>query len=114
MQAIPKEAREFGLGETKYYILIVCDAITWQVCNIGLYGLLLYASSVLAGIGTALLIPLVQALAVILLDDKLSELKGLALALTIWGFVSYLYGEYQQTKKIKKMKESGSLELPVP
>ncbi|KAH7655518.1 Purine permease plant protein [Dioscorea alata] len=113
-QAIPKEAREFGLGETKYYILIVCDAILWQVCNIGLYGLLLYASSVLAGIGTALLVPLVEALAVILLDEKFSELKGLALALTIWGFASYLYGEYRQTKKIKKMKESVALELPVP
>ncbi|XP_039144481.1 purine permease 3-like isoform X2 [Dioscorea cayenensis subsp. rotundata] len=83
-QAIPKEAREFGLGETKYYIVIVCDAILWQV------------------------------LALILLDEKFSELKGLALVLTIWGFTSYLYGEYQQTKKINKMKESVALELPVP
>ncbi|KAH7655516.1 Purine permease plant protein [Dioscorea alata] len=113
-QAILKEAREFGLGETKYYMLIVCDAILWQVYNVGIHGLILYASSVLGGIGEALLVPLVQALAVILLDEKFNELKCLALALTIWGFASYLYGEHRQTMKIKKMKESVSLELPVP
>ncbi|KAJ0960680.1 hypothetical protein J5N97_001434 [Dioscorea zingiberensis] len=114
-QAIPREAREFGLGESKYYILIVCDAIIWQVCNVGLYGLLLYASALLAGVGTAVLVPLIQLLGVILLHEKLDQLKGLALALSIWGFASYLYGEHRQMKKMKKMKkmkDTAALELP--
>ncbi|KAJ0984636.1 hypothetical protein J5N97_002992 [Dioscorea zingiberensis] len=78
-QAIPREAREFGLGESKYYILIVCDAIIWQVCNVGLYGLLLFASSLLAGIGAAVLVPLIQFLGVILLHEKFDQLKDVVL-----------------------------------
>ncbi|KAJ4820370.1 Purine permease 3 [Rhynchospora pubera] len=101
-QVIPREANEFGLGKTKYYLVLIGDAVFWQLSNIGLVGLISGASSLFVAIMTALQLPFLEILAVIFLHEKFSASKGIALALSIWGFVSYLYGEKKQSDKAKK------------
>ncbi|KAJ6335499.1 hypothetical protein OIU78_012180 [Salix suchowensis] len=63
-QDISKEAAEFGLGETKYYTILLIAAIVLQFLVIGK--------------------------------------KGMALAMCLWGFASYLYGEYQKPEANKE------------
>ncbi|KAJ4767657.1 Purine permease 3 [Rhynchospora pubera] len=104
-QAIQREAREFGLGRTKYFMVLIWDAVFWQLSTIGLIGLVSGASSLFVSVMIALTLPLIEILAVIFLHEKFSASKGIALVLSIWGFISYLYGEKRQSDKAKKVAQ---------
>ncbi|KAM7260101.1 hypothetical protein ACFE04_015842 [Oxalis oulophora] len=97
---IPREAREFGLGETKYYVVVVASAIAWQIFFIGAIGVIFCSSSLLSAVLIAFLLPVKVILAVIFYDEKFAAIKGVSLALSLWGFISYLYGERQKSKKL--------------
>ncbi|KAJ4851240.1 hypothetical protein Tsubulata_012472 [Turnera subulata] len=101
-QAIPEEAREFGLGEIKYYTILVLAAIANQFSIIGSIGVIFSSNSLLAGLVTSLLVPVLQLFSVVFLREGFSGEKGMALAMSVWAFASYLYGEHQasQNKKL--------------
>ncbi|MCL7023239.1 hypothetical protein MKW94_007742 [Papaver nudicaule] len=99
-QAIPREANEFGLGKPKYYIIMVLTAITWQLLNVGFVGVIFYTSALFYGILTSVMVPLTGVAAVIVYHESFTGLKGMALALCLWGFCSYFYGEYKMMKKV--------------
>ena len=42
-----------------------------------------------------MMVPVGEIMAVLLLGEKFTSAKGIATALCVWGFVSYLYGDYQ-------------------
>ncbi|GMI64885.1 purine permease 3 [Hibiscus trionum] len=98
-EAIPREAREFGLGETKYYVVVVMSALIWQCFYLGVIGIIFCSSSLVSGIVIALLLPVTEILAVIFYKESFHAEKGVALALSLWGFLSYFYGEIKQSKK---------------
>ncbi|KAL6867704.1 hypothetical protein ACP4OV_015728 [Aristida adscensionis] len=98
-QAMRGEAAGFGLGgRSGYYLVFALQAVSWQLFNLGVMGLVICASSLLAGVMIAVLLPLSEILAVILLHERFDGTKGIALVLSLWGFVSYLYGESAQKK----------------
>ncbi|XP_008219368.1 PREDICTED: purine permease 3-like [Prunus mume] len=101
-KVIPREARNFELGESRYYVVLVFSAIVWQGFFLGAIGIIFCASSLLSGIVIAVLLPVTEILAVIFYHEKFQAEKGVALALSLWGFVSYFYGE----RKYSKQKES--------
>ena len=96
---IPREGREFELGETKYYVILVCSAIIWQCFFMGAIGVIFCASSLLSAIIIAVLLPATEILAVIFFQEKFQAEKGVALGLSVWGFISYFYGEIKESKK---------------
>ncbi|RZC62381.1 hypothetical protein C5167_024148 [Papaver somniferum] len=98
-QVIPREGRDFGLGQGKYYLLIVALAVVWQLFTIGFLGLIYCTSSLFAGIYTTCLLPFTQVAASIAFQEKFTSQKGMSLALCLWGFVSYFAGEYKKSKK---------------
>ncbi|MCL7031136.1 hypothetical protein MKW94_017198 [Papaver nudicaule] len=99
-QAIPREADEFELGNNKYYMIIILTAITWQLSAIGFVGLILYTSALFNGIYTSTLVPVTEVAAVIFFHESFTGLKGMALALCLWGFSSYFYGEYKMMNRV--------------
>lgn len=101
-KVIPREARNFGLGERTYYVVLVVSAIMWQAFFLGAIGVIFCASSLLSGILIAVLLPLTEVLAVIFYKESFKAEKGVSLVLSLWGFVSYFYGEIKQAKKQKK------------
>ncbi|XP_073127514.1 purine permease 3-like [Henckelia pumila] len=98
LQAIPREAKEFQLGEAKYYMVIICSAILWQCFFLGVVGVIFYSSSLLSGIVITVLLPLTQLLAVVFYREKFQPEKGVSLFLAVWGFISYFFGEFKSTK----------------
>ncbi|KQJ90579.1 purine permease 3 [Brachypodium distachyon] len=92
-QAIPGEAREFGLGQVGYYLLLAGSATVYQFFFLGTIGAIFYGSALLAGVIMTVLIPVTEVLAVMFFHEPFNGTKGIALALSLWGFVSYLYGE---------------------
>ncbi|KAH8508689.1 hypothetical protein H0E87_010722 [Populus deltoides] len=110
-QAIPREARNFELGQVKYYVVLVWSAIIWQCFFLGSIGVIFCASSLLSGIIITVLLPATEILAVIFFQEKFQVEKGVALGLSLWGFVSYFYGEMKENKK-KKLAAPETLMAP--
>ncbi|WOG91568.1 hypothetical protein DCAR_0310817 [Daucus carota subsp. sativus] len=113
-QAIAKEAKHFELGETKYFVVLVCSGMIWQCFFLGAIGVIFCASSLLSGIIIAVLLPVTEVLAVIFYQEKFQAEKGVALVLSLWGFVSYFYGEIKESQKMEKKRRAAELmELPL-
>ncbi|KAG0462312.1 hypothetical protein HPP92_020788 [Vanilla planifolia] len=100
-QAISREGELYGLGETKYYAMVVFIAIIAQIFSVGLVATINYSSALLGGIVIAACIPLAEVLAVFLLHEKFDGEKGVALALSLWGTASYFYGQYKDYQRGK-------------
>nr|XP_023922557.1 purine permease 1-like isoform X2 [Quercus suber]POE97846.1 purine permease 3 [Quercus suber] len=113
-EAIPREARAFQLGETKYYVVIVFSAILWQCFFMGAAGIIFCASSLLSGIVIAVHLPVIEILAVIFYREKFQAEKGVALALSLWGFVSYFYGEIKDNEKKKQNLVEKHVPMNIP
>lgn len=98
-QAIPREARVYELGEVRYYLVLVWNALIQQFFFLGAIGVIFCSSSLLSGVIIAVFLPVTEILAVIFYHEKFSAEKGVALVLSLWGFVSYFYGEIKHDKK---------------
>ncbi|KAL3631878.1 hypothetical protein CASFOL_024862 [Castilleja foliolosa] len=94
-QAIAREARSYELGETNYYIVVVWLAILCQLYSFGVLGIIFSSSSLVSGIVVAALLPATELLAVIVYHEKFQVEKGVSLFLSMWGFISYFYGEFK-------------------
>ncbi|KAM0880651.1 hypothetical protein ACQ4PT_033428 [Festuca glaucescens] len=90
---IPREAQEFGLGKVGYYLLLVGSATVYQLFSLGIIGAIFYGSALLGGVIMTVLIPVTEVLAVLFFHEPFNGIKGIAVALSVWGFVSYFYGE---------------------
>ncbi|XP_018851257.2 purine permease 1-like [Juglans regia] len=114
-KAIPREAKAFGLGETKYYVVMVCSAIIWQTFFLGAIGVIFCASSLLSAVIIAVLLPVIEILAVLFYQEKFQAEKGVALVLSLWGFASFFYGEMKHNKKKKKQTPEAEMsQIPGP
>ncbi|EMS56376.1 hypothetical protein TRIUR3_06437 [Triticum urartu] len=119
--ALRSEAATFGVGGDNSYPGLLVGR---QLLNLGIMGLITCASSLLAGIMIAVLLPLSEILAVLFLHEKFDGPKGIALVLSLWGFASYMYGEKVHQKKAEAQKnqllqqqmarKTGDLELATP
>ena len=81
--------------------MVVGSGIVWQCFFLGALGVVFSASSLVSGIVIAVLLPVTEILAVIFFAEKFQAEKGISLALSLWGFVSYFYGEIKDPKKTK-------------
>ncbi|XP_009770717.1 purine permease 1-like [Nicotiana sylvestris] len=100
-KAISREAKQFNLGEARYYTVIVWTTIVWLCFFVGVIGVIYCSSSLMSGVMIAVLLPVTEVLAVVFFRENFLVEKGLALFLCLWGFVSCFYGEFRQTKKQK-------------
>ncbi|XP_070044620.1 purine permease 3-like isoform X2 [Nicotiana tomentosiformis] len=98
-QAMSREAKAFELGEGRYYIVIVWSAIIWQCFFLGAIGVVYSSSSLVSAILITVLLPVTEVLAVIFYGEKFTAEKGVSLALSMWGFISYFYGDIKASKK---------------
>ncbi|KAK6940181.1 hypothetical protein RJ641_029712 [Dillenia turbinata] len=104
-QAIPREAVEYDLGETKYYLILVMAGICMQFLIIGSLGVIFCSTSLLGGLVSSLLVPMQQLFAVVFLGETFNAEKGMALAMCLWGFASYFYGKYKESRKLQVTKQ---------
>ncbi|RZC89328.1 hypothetical protein C5167_029235 [Papaver somniferum] len=107
-KVIQREGKEYELGETNYYVVLVASSITWQLCYLGTIGVIFCSTSLLAGVIGAVVLPVIEILAVIFYHESFKAEKGIALFLSLWGFISYFYLEIKESTKPKKKR---SLEL---
>ena len=112
MQTYATEMREYQLGVGMYIAVLTFSAVVWQFFYLGAAGVIYYGSSLLSGIIIALALPATEILAVIFYREKFQVEKALSLGLSLWGFLSYFYGEARESTKQKKreqMRQKSSL-----
>ncbi|KAI8548321.1 hypothetical protein RHMOL_Rhmol07G0265400 [Rhododendron molle] len=112
-KAIPREARDFGLGEAMYYVVLVSSAIVWQCCFLGSIGVTFVGSSLLSAIIITIALQVTEILGVILYKERFTAEKGVSLFLALWGFVSYFYGELKHSKE-KREIQAPEKDTPLP
>ncbi|CAA7037827.1 unnamed protein product [Microthlaspi erraticum] len=114
-KVIAREARGFKLGGSSYYcVVVVFTAIIWQGFFLGAIGMIFCASSLVSGILISALLPLTEVLAVLFFREKFQAEKGISLFLSLWGFLSYFYGQIKSDKEKKaKAQETQLPQLPV-
>lgn len=108
-QAISREAKQFNLGEARYYNVVIWSAIIWQCFFVGAVGVIYLSSSLMSGVLISALLPVTEVLGVVFFNEKFSGEKGLSLFLSLWGFVSYFYGEFKQAKKMKNNSQENEM-----
>ncbi|XP_042488322.1 purine permease 1-like isoform X1 [Macadamia integrifolia] len=113
-EVIPREAREYELGESKYYLVAVFSAFIWQFFFLGSIGVIFYGSSLLAAVIITALLPVTEVLAVFFFQESFKVEKGISLALSLWGFASYFYGEFKASKKSKRTPKPVNPQLHPP
>ncbi|CAL9180522.1 unnamed protein product [Musa hybrid cultivar] len=100
-QAIPREARHSECGESRYYVILVWNAVVCQSFFLGTVGVIFCVNTLLAAILISVFIPVTEVLGVVFFKENFSSEKGVALALSLWGLASYCCGEYRQEKDKK-------------
>ncbi|XP_031097413.1 probable purine permease 11 [Ipomoea triloba] len=100
------EMSGFEKGRVAYVMTLVWTAVSWQICSVGLLGLIFEVSSLFSNVISTLGLPSVPVLAVIFFGDKMDGVKVIALLLAIWGFLSYIYQHYLDDSKAKSTVSS--------
>lgn len=94
--AVWREAMESDVGKFNYYMSVVWNAVSWQLFFIGVYGVIFLTSSLWSAVLMASLTPGTEVLAVVIFNEKFTGEKGMSLAMSLWGFTSYFFGEYKK------------------
>ncbi|XP_042434637.1 probable purine permease 4 [Zingiber officinale] len=100
----PSEER-WDLGAAAYWAVVATTVLAWQMCFMGTAGMVFLTSSVNGGICMTALLAVNVVGGVAAFGDEFSGGKAVAMALCLWGFGSYLYGEW-------KMKAGAEAEAP--
>nr|KJB45869.1 hypothetical protein B456_007G334500 [Gossypium raimondii] len=106
---LKSEMEKFDEGKVIYVVSLIGIALAWQICTVGVVGLIYLVSSLFSNVVSMLSLPFVPVIGVLLYKEKMDASKVLAMLFTLWGFASYIYQQYLDDKKSKK-KESQEIE----
>ncbi|PHT58367.1 putative purine permease 9 [Capsicum baccatum] len=101
VRVLTAEMDGFQKGQVSYLMTLIWTAVLWQICCIGLLGLIFEVSSLFSNVISTLGLPAVPVFAVIFFHDKMDGEKVIALLLALWGFLSYVYQNYLDDSKAK-------------
>ncbi|XP_052211020.1 probable purine permease 11 isoform X2 [Diospyros lotus] len=96
------EMNDFGKGRVAYLMTLAWTAVAWQICSVGVVGLIFVVSSLFSNVISTLSLALTPIASVIVLHDKMNGVKIIALLLAFWGFASYIYQNYLDDLEAKK------------
>ncbi|CAL1403192.1 unnamed protein product [Linum trigynum] len=101
-RSIGREMDAYRLGTVPYLMVLIWIAVFWQMFSIGAVGLIFEVSSLFSNSISAVGLPIVPIMAVFFFNDKMNGIKGVSMALAVWGFVSYVYQYYVDGQKSDK------------
>ncbi|XP_008238314.1 PREDICTED: probable purine permease 9 [Prunus mume] len=111
-KGLKREMDEFEIGKASFVMILVWTSIVWQVFVIGAVGLIFEVSSLFSNVISALGLPVIQILAVIVFHDRMHGLKVIAIVVALWGFVSYVYQHYLDDRCKSDTEDPNASEAP--
>ncbi|TXG62458.1 hypothetical protein EZV62_009452 [Acer yangbiense] len=92
----------FQKGRVSYVMTLVWTAVTWQVCSVGVVGLIFVVSSLFSNVISTLSLAVTPIASVIIFHDSMNGVKIIAMLLAFWGFASYIYQNYLDDSKARR------------
>ncbi|KAJ7961847.1 Purine permease [Quillaja saponaria] len=96
------EMEGFGKGRVAYVMTLVWTAVAWQICSVGVVGLIFVVSSLFSNVISTVSLAVTPIAAFIVFHDKINGVKIIAMLLAIWGFSSYIYQNYLDERKARR------------
>ncbi|KAL2941216.1 putative purine permease 11 [Bienertia sinuspersici] len=93
------EMQGFHLGKVSYVMTLVWTAVCWQVCSVGVIGLIFLVSSLFSNVISTVALAVGPIASVIAFHDKMNGVKIIVMLQAIWGFASYIYQNYLDDAK---------------
>ncbi|XP_027338314.1 probable purine permease 4 [Abrus precatorius] len=93
--------RIFDKGSTVYWVTVMANVVTWQLCFMGTAGMVFLTCSLTGGICMTALLSMNVLGGVVVFRDAFGGVKAVSTALCMWGFCSYVYGIYNKMKQHK-------------
>nr|CAE04314.3 OSJNBb0016D16.5 [Oryza sativa Japonica Group] len=103
------EMNAFRSGQFSYLMTLLWAAVSWQVANIGVLGLIFEVSALFSNVISTVSLPVIPFFAVVVFHDRMNGVKIVAMLIAIWGFISYLFQHYLDGKKAKKASSGDSV-----
>ncbi|XP_074325594.1 putative purine permease 11 isoform X2 [Apium graveolens] len=97
------EMNGFTAGSTSYIMTLIGTAVSWQICSVGVVGLIFVVSSLFSNVISTLSLALTPIASVIVFHDKMNGVKIIAMLMAIWGFATYIYQNYLDDLKTRKL-----------
>ncbi|XP_047160704.1 probable purine permease 4 [Vigna umbellata] len=89
----------FDKGCMVYWVTVIGNVVTWQLCFMGTAGMVFLTSSLTGGICMTALLSMNVLGGVLVYKDTFGGFKAISTILCIWGFLSYVYGIYKLNRK---------------
>ncbi|XP_021753855.1 probable purine permease 4 [Chenopodium quinoa] len=90
---------EYDLGHNMYWLTVMGNIISWQVCFMGTAGMVFLTTSLTGGVCMTALLALNVIGGVLVYGDNFSGPKAVSTVICAWGFCSYVYGLYVNREK---------------
>lgn len=101
-RTIPGEMHGFSTGKVSYVMTLVWTAVAWQICSVGVLGLIYVVSSLFSNVISTLSLAITPIASLIIFHDKMNNIKIIAMLLAFWGFASYIYQNYLDDIKARE------------
>uniref|UniRef100_A0A0D9W8R0 Uncharacterized protein n=1 Tax=Leersia perrieri TaxID=77586 RepID=A0A0D9W8R0_9ORYZ len=111
--SLAAEMGGYRKGKVAYGMTLAWTAASWQLCTMGMVGLVATVSSLFTNVISTVGMPLSPVVAVIFLGDRMDGVKVLAMLIGIWGFLSYIYQHYLDDAKICNMAHAQEVQLQI-
>lgn len=89
----------FDLGQQYYYLTLIGNVVTWQLCFMGTAGMVFLTSGLTGAICMTALTGANVVGGVVVYGDKFDGGKAVSAVLCGWGFCSYVYGLYVKSRQ---------------
>lgn len=97
------EMNSFTSGRRSYIMTLIGTAVSWQICSVGVVGLIFVVSSLFSNVISTLSLALTPIASLIIFHDKMNGIKIIAMLMAIWGFATYIYQNYLDDLKARKL-----------
>uniref|UniRef100_A0A7N0UQ96 Probable purine permease n=1 Tax=Kalanchoe fedtschenkoi TaxID=63787 RepID=A0A7N0UQ96_KALFE len=96
------EMNSFHSGSVSYVMTLVWTAVAWQVCSVGVIGLIFLVSSLFSNVISTVSLAVVPIVSVIIFHDNMNGVKLIAMLFAVWGCGNYFYQNYLDDLKAKR------------
>ncbi|KAK1368016.1 Purine transporter [Heracleum sosnowskyi] len=95
----------FDLGQQYYWLTIIGNVVTWQLCFMGTAGMVFLTTGLTGAICMTALTGANVVGGVVVYGDKFDGGKVVSAVLCGWGFCSYVYGLYVKSREEEKAQK---------
>ncbi|KAE8671343.1 putative purine permease 11 [Hibiscus syriacus] len=103
-KTLQHEMQGFDTGRVSYVLTLVWTAITWQICAVGVVGLIFLVTSLFSNVISTMSLAVTPLAALVVFHDKTTGVKVIAMLLALCGFASYIYQNYHDDTKARRLQ----------